>query len=255
MPILNQEIHDRVLSALDAEGSERYTWDQDTKIALKGAIEILITWLNEAFADNKLTPESLRELVNVKVWQTNFYSRVSFDASVVGHPLWSLLAVYPEIETNGNPSSSPSTNKAESKFRPDLTFISSLKSAKRLTLEEWNENSNNAFMPGNTILQGSIKEYAYLDFADYTSSNYVKATDKLEATIRPGVSNQLVALAYLKYPTMPDLISGSIEFPNSLTDLLVELTLNKISFKQGQGGANLYGVTSQNINRLVSLIK
>ena len=255
MPILNQEIHNRVLSALDAEGSERYLWDQDTKPALKGAIEILITWLNEAFAENKLTPESLRELVMVKVWQTNFYSRVSFDESVVGHPLWSLLAVYPEIQTNVKQAASPSTNKAESKFRSDLTYISSLKSAKRLTLEEWNENSNNAFMPGNTILQGSIKEYAYLDFADYTSSKYVKGTDKLEVTVRPDIPNKLIALAYLKYPSMPDQIGGSVEFPKSLTDLLVELVLNKIAYKQGKGGDNLYGVTAQNINRLVSLIK
>lgn len=253
--ILNQEIHNRVLAALDAENSERYLWDQDTKPALKGAIETLVTWFNEAFSENKLTPENLRELVNVKVWQTNFYSRVSYDESVVGHSLWSLFAVYPEIETTAKQAASPSTNKAESKFRPDISFVSSIKDAKRLTLEEWNENANNAFMPGNNILKGAIKEYAYLDFANYTSTKYVKGSDKAEITIRPTLQNKLVALAYLKYPDMPDQIGGSIEFPKSLTDLLVELTLNKITYKQGGGGANLYNATSQNINRLVSLIK
>lgn len=255
MPILNQEVHNRVLSSLDSEGSERYLWAQDTYPNLKGAVEILVTWLNEAFAENKLTPESLRELTRVGVWQTNAYSRVSFDDSVVGDELWTLLAVYPEIETSSKQAASSTTNKAESKFRPDVTFVRSKKDAKRLTFEEWNQNSDNVFMQGNTILQGSIKEYAYLDFADYTSQRYVKPTDKKEITIRPDVPSQLIAMAYLKYPVVSNQIGGSLDFPKSLTDLIVEIVLNKISIKQGAGGQNLFGITDRNINRLVSLIK
>jgi len=254
MPILNQEIHNRCLSFLDAEGSDRYLWEQDTKPALKGAIETVVGLFNAAFAENKLTPENLRELVKIKVWQTNSFSRVSFDEAVVGHPLWSFLAVYPKIKTNQGASVSPSKNKAESKFRPELSFISSDKSAKRLNLEEWNQNVKNSFMPGNIILGGELTEYAYLDLGDFTSSTYVKAGDNLEITIRPNIPNELVAIAYLKYPTMPDLISGSIEFPQTLTDLITEITLNKISMKQGDG-TNLWMTSSANINRLISLIK
>lgn len=254
MPIFLQEIHDRCLAALDAEDSDRYTFDQDTYPSIQGAVETVVTWFNQAFADNKLTPESLRELTKVGVWQTNAFSRVSFDEAVVGVKLWSVLGIFPEIKTNKGVAASPTTNKAESKFRPELSFVESIKSAKRLTFEQWNQNSKNAFMPGNTILQGSLKEYAYLDFADYTSTSYVKPNDKFETTIRPDVSNKLIAIAYLKYPNVPKNIAGSIDFPTSLTDLITEITLNKISYKQGDQ-TNLYGVTAQNINRLISLIK
>lgn len=253
MPILVQEINNRCLAKLDAEGSDRYLFDQDIKPAINSSIEEVVTWFNDAFANNKLTPESLRELVKVKVWQTNKFSRVSFDSASVGHSLWTLLAVYPEIKANRNLAASPAANDAESKFRPDLSFISSVKSAKRLTHEEWNQNTQNAFMPGNNILKGSLSDYAYLDFADYTSNTYSK-TDKLEIQIRPDVPNKLIAMAYLKYPSPITNISDSIEFPTSLTELITEIALNKISVKQGDG-TNLYGVTTQNINRLISLIR
>jgi hypothetical protein len=48
--------------------------------------------------------------------------------------------------------------------------------------------------------------------------------------------------------------SDTVEFPKSITELLVEITLNKIAMKQGDG-TNLYGTSSQNINRLVNLVK
>lgn len=254
MPILVQEINNRCLSKLDAEGSDRYLFNQDIKPAINAAIEEVVTWFNAAFAAKKLTPESLRELTKVRVWQTNSFSRVSFDAHVVGDTLWTIVAVYPEIKTN-RPSMSASapSSSAESKFRPDISFVSSKKSAKRLTHEEWNQNSENAFMPGNTILAGAMSEYGYLDFANYTSTSYVK-TDKAEIQIRPDVSNKLIAIAYLKYPTPVASIGDSIEFPTSLTELITEIALNKISVKQGDQ-TNLFGITSQNINRLISLIR
>lgn len=254
MPISVQEINNRCLAKLDAEGSDRYTFDQDIKHAINGTIEEIVTWFNSAFATKKLTPESLRELVKVRVWQTNKFSRVSFDSHVVGDLLWTIVAIYPEIKTNksSTSASTPSTD-AESKFRPEITFVSSLKSAKRLTHEEWNQNSQNAFMPGNSILKGSLSEYGYLDFANYTSTSYVK-TDKTEIQIRPDVPNKLIAIAYLKYPSPVSSINDTIEFPSSLTELITEIALNKISVKQGDQ-TNLFGITSQNINRLISLIR
>jgi hypothetical protein len=217
-------------------------------------MEILITWFNRAFGDKKLSPEQLRELVKVKVWQASQYSRVAFNAVDVGHDFWTLFGVYPKMKGDRGVSGSATKNKSESKFRPDVSFISSEKSAKRLTLEEWNENSKNAFMPGNTILQGSFAEYSYLDFADYTSTSYnAGGKEKAEITIRPDIPGELVALAYLKYPDQVTAIGNSIEFPESLTELFVEIACNKISWKQGDS-TNLWGVSDKNISRLVSLM-
>ena len=249
-----QEVHNRILSRCDAENSDRYTFEQDTKYAGNSAMEILVTWFNQAFADKKLSPESLRELTNVKVWQANSYSRVAFNSQDVGHFLWTLLAIYPKpvITKKSAPVGFETTNSV-SKFRPDITFIDSVQSAKRLNFEEWNENRDNAFMPGNDILKGKIAEYAYLDAADYSSSTYTSSVDKIEWTIRPAIPNEFVALAYLKYPRPVAAITDYIEFPLSLTELIVEIASSIVALKQPT--QSLYAASEQNVNRLVSLIK
>ena len=252
--ILVSTLNSRILSALDSEDSERYLFDQDIKPAINSAMETLITWLNQAFGENKLTPENLRELVNVKVWQANSYSRVSFNAAVVGHDLWTLLAIYPKPVLNKKLFTPGSTNNSESKYRPDVSFVSSNQAAKRLTLEEWNENQKNAFMPGNDLLQGDISEYGYLDASNYTSSTYPGNGDPVEWTIRPSVANQFVAIAYLKYPNQVATINDSIEFPKSLTELITELALNKISEKQSDG-TNLAGQSVAAYTKLIALLK
>lgn len=246
-------IHNRILSRLDAEGSDRYTFNQDTKYAINGAMELLVTMFNQAFGENKLTPENLRELNKTKVWQASSLSRVAFDEAAVGHGLWSIIAVYPKIETSKKTSIS-SNKESYSRFMPDVTLVRSGKAAKRLTQEEWNENEDNAFMPGNDLLKGTLQEYAYLDFSDYSSTAFPGGADKAEITIRPSIPNQLVAIAYLKYPNQVSSINDNIEFPKSLTELIVELALSKIAEKQNDG-TNLASTSQQNINTLVSLIK
>lgn len=253
--ILASTIHSRLLAKLDAEGSDKYTFDQDTKYAINGAMEILITLFNQAFGENKLTPENLRELNKTKIWQANTFSRIAFNEDVVGHSMWTLIAVYPKpVVTKKTAIPAMGAVPTISKFRPDITLISSGKEAKRLTQEEWNENEDNAFMQGNNILKGTLQEYAYLDFADYTSTAYPGGTDKVEITVRPSVANQFVAMAYLKYPNQVNSMEDSIEFPLSLTELITELALSKIAEKQGDG-TSAAQISQQNINLLVSLIK
>jgi len=254
MPILAQTVHTKILSALDAEDSDRYLFDKDTKNAMNYAIGVLVTWFNSAFGQNKIAPESLREITKVKIWQANSYSRVSFNDSEVGHKMWTLLTVYPTPTINKKSITPSGGTNSASKFRPDVSLVEAGKPAKRLTLEEWGDNEGNAFMPGNNVLKGDMAEYAYLDFADYTSSSYVGNSDPNEITIRPSVANKFIAMGYLKYPSQVSLISDSIEFPESLTDLFVEIALNKISEKQGDN-TNLYSVSAQNINKLTSLMR
>lgn len=254
MPILAQTINDRIFSRLDSEGSQRYLFDQDIKPAINGAIETIVTALNDSFAEKKLTPENLRELVLVKVWQTNSYSRFSYSETDTGHPLWSILAIYPKPVTNKGSGASPMPDKSASKFRPDLSFIRGDNDAKRLTLEEWNINAKNVFMPGNTLLKGELLEYAYLDPANYTSTSYLGNPGKIEITIRPEIPNSLVAMAYLKYPKNVSAITDSIEFPQSLTDVIVDICLNNISVKENDG-TNLWQTSTTNMTRLINLLK
>lgn len=256
MPILASNLVQRIASILDAESSERYLFDQDYKPAINSAKDILVSLFNEAFAMKKISPESLREITYVKVWQANQYSRVSFDAADVGHPLWTILAVYPKPKCNRGGGASPQTDKAKSVLQKNLSFVSSVNTAKRLNFEEWNENIQNAFMPGNTLLNtaGGLEEYAYLDFGNYTSTSYTGATGTYEITIRPDIPGELVALAYLKYPKDITLDTDYLEFPESLTELLKTISLAKISEKQNDG-TNLYGTQKEWLTNLISLTK
>jgi hypothetical protein len=239
---------------IDAEGSERYLFDQDYKPAINATLETIIAMLNTAFAEKKLAPEALREITKIQVWQTNSYSRISYDPAETGFPLWTILAVYPKIVVNKGVSATSQTDKAKSVFRKELSYISSNYSAKRLTFEEWNENRQNIFMPGATNLAGGLSEFAYLDFGDYTSTSYSGAGGIREIEVRPAVPNELVAIAYLKYPTQVNLITDQIEFPESLTQTITEIALSYIAQKQNDG-TSLYGTSASSINVLVGLLR
>lgn len=255
MPILVSKIVELLQSSLDAEGSDRYLFDQDYKPAINSAIDATVDTFNAAFAANKLSPEQLRELTKVMVWQASSYSRVAYNEADTGHPLWTVVAVYPKPTCNKIASSGMSATKSTSKFRGDISFIKSDNSAKRLTLEEWNETRLNAFMPGNDLLKNnSLIEYSYLDFADYTSTSYTGNSNLPEIQIRPEIPNQLVAIAYLKTPNRVSVIGDSVEFPPSLTRFIVDVALNYISYKQGDN-TTLYMVTAQSIQKLTSLMQ
>jgi hypothetical protein len=255
MPIPVQRIVDQMKSSLDSEGSDRYLFDQDFKPAINFAIDLSVAVFNEAFAENKLSPEQLRELTKVKVWQASGYSRIAYNEVDTGHPLWTIVAVFPNITVNKSAISGASgDNKSVSKFRGDVSFIKSGKDAKRLTFEQWNENDDNAFMPGNVVLTGGLQEYAYLDFADYSSTSYTGNNNLPEITIRPDVSGKLVAIAYLKTPTKVSVIGDSVEFPASMFNLIVDMALNFVSVKEGDG-ASLLQVSDAMVNKLVSLMK
>lgn len=244
-----------MLAKLDAENSDRYTFEQDTKFAITSALEIIISIFNQAFGSNKLSPECLREITFVKVWQLNDYSRFTYNKSDTGHSLWTVVGIYPKPKTNRGVSSSPTGDKSKSKFRADLSYISSDKFCKRLSMEEWNTNQKNAFMPGNNILKGELTEYAYLDFANYTSSSYVGNNDKTEIQIRPDIPNELVALAYLKYPEPITALTDTIELPENLSTMITDVALHNIAYKQGDAGTSIYTITERSISQLVGLMK
>lgn len=245
-----------MLSALDAVDSDRYLFDPYLKDAINGAVEDVVTLLDYAFGENKLAPEKLVDLTKVKIFKTNSYSRFAFKTSEVGHEYWTVLAIYPDpvVNKKSNPQN-PSTPTSVSSYCPDISFISGGKAAKRLTLEQWTDNEDNAFMPGNMMLKGASKEYAYLDAADFSSSTYTGNSGTPEWSIRPDVPCKYIALAYLKRPDTVTAITDNLEFPKSMTDLIVDLALQKITYKQGQGGAPLYAVTTQNVNRLIAAIR
>jgi hypothetical protein len=136
-------------------------------------------------------------------------------------------------------------------YRNDLSYLSG-SDAKRLTHEQWNEGEENVFMPGNNLLAGSMTTYAYLDFANYSSSTY-QNTNGFELEIRPAVPAQYVAIAYLTKPNEVTTINDNVPFPQSMMNLIVDRSLNFIARKQGDN-STLYSVTEKDVARLVGLM-
>jgi len=251
MAIQVQEIVDRCNMMLDAENSDRYLYEQDYRPAINSAIQYVVSAFNSAFEQNKLSPESLKELVRTRVWQASTYSRVAFDATIVGDNLWSVLAVYPKCTTI---PTSPTIAAAadESVYRSDVSFRDSNYSCHRMTSEGWTQRNLNPFVPGSSLITcDDLVTYAYLDPCDYTGG-YTLTNNEFEFEISPSVAGELVAIRYLKLPVETTAIGDTIEFPQSLTNMIVDKTLYYISVKQGE--IPLYTATERELNNLINLM-
>lgn len=247
-----QSIVERIESILDAEGSDRYTFEQDYKPAINSSVEWLQAVFNRAFADKKLTEESLRDLVRTCVYQTNAYSRVRLEDPNLGFSIWSILKVNPKPEVYPSGATvSPLAQDYLSIYRSDVSYIKSQYSAKRLTTEQWEEASTNIFEAGNTTFLNKFQKFAYLNPQNYSSSSYQPGGSEIE--IRPEVPKEFVAVTLLKYPTPITLITDNVEFPETLLNLVVQKALNFISMKQGDQ-TNLYVVSARDVQTLVQLM-
>lgn len=246
------QITPRIISALDAEGSGRYSFNRDYAPAINYAVEFLVAVFNVAFAQKKLSAESLRELVYQRIWQTSKFSRISFNPTDTGGEIWSILRVSPEPLLDPSISPLPNLTPQNSLFVPNVKFIRSEHSASRLTSEEWTDGEKNIFMPGNAVITNGFKSYAYQDFIINKPGN-IPANIIPEIEIRPYLDNQLVGVQYLLYPTPIVAETDIIMFPKSLTNMVVDKALNFISRKQGDG-TNLYAVTEKEIATLVNIM-
>ena len=256
MAIAVQTIVDRCNSALDAEGSDRYSWDRDFIHAVRYANEWLVSLFNSVFSAKKLSEEVLKDLIRARVFQASTHSRIAFDSTIIGDSLWSLLAIYPKITTIPTSPTIP-TATDESVYRTDVSIgQTGGKSAKRLTWEEWAEKDRSFFISGNinNSTNTEFVEYAYINFSDYSGGGgYSLVNNNFEVEIAPSVSGELVGMVYLKYPTAPTLITDNIEFPESLTAFVVDVVLNFITYKQGDA-TNLYGLTERSKSELINLL-
>ena len=258
MAILTQTIIDRMAAALDAENSERYLFDNDYKPAINHAIEWIIQLYNAVFASKKVSEESLRELVKVGVFVASKYNRITYD--VPNEKLWSVIAVFPYINAvDQSKVYLPGDGLGYSPtkcYQKQIAFTGSDFIAKRLTLEEFNLNKKNPMEAGSTLVASQeLKQYAFVNFAEYShlNSTYpVYGTDRFEIEISPSVTDELVAVSYLKKPGTINTVNDIIEFPDTVTNMIVEEALRMISFKQGDQ-TTLSGDTAKGISELIKI--
>lgn len=252
--IVASELIEKIVAALDAEGSQRYSFDRDYKPAINYAIDYYVSVFNYAFGEKKLSEENLRELTRTRVWQTSKYSRIQLNPADIGDEVWSVLVVAPEpvLDPQIDPLTNP--NPQDSIFIPTDTtiFVRSPYAAARQTFEEWNESSDNIFMPGNEALQNKFKTYAYKNFT-HTKEGELANEIVAEIEIRPYLDNQLVGVTYLVYPAQIAADDDDIMYPKSMKNLLTVKALQFISWKQGDG-TNLFQVSQKDVQDLVNLM-
>tara|TARA_R110002020_G_scaffold220785_1_gene428733 strand:+ start:13473 stop:14576 length:1104 start_codon:yes stop_codon:yes gene_type:complete len=163
-------------------------------------------------------------------------------------------SIYTGSYTTSLPKTISTSTPETSLYRKDLAHLSSEKSAKRLTIEEWAKNTGNPFAPGNNVLSANCDtlEYAYLNYSGYSAPD-VPYSAPTEIEIRPSVANDVVTIFYSKKPSKIVQATDNIEYPAFFANWIYDKTLQYISFKQGDG-TTIHTVTSADINTLLQSI-
>lgn len=250
--ILASDIVSYLKADLDAEGSDRYTFEQDYKHAINRAILWATSVFESIFNTNKQVAEQLIDLKVTRVFKTNYFSRIGFSEDDLGHEVWNIISVLPECVTFPVISSAVAVNEVNSVFVTNASLVSAPYVASRLTEEEYEQGARNEFIDGNNTLasNSSLKSYGWIEAHDYASEGY-DPTIKKQIEIRPTLRG-LVGVRYLKKPTLIEAEGESIEFPASLKTLLSDKSLNFISRKQGDGTI-AFSVSESDIKNMLSL--
>lgn len=314
MPISIQSVCERAASFLDANSitqfgaanGDFYIFDNDYKPAINYAIDRIVEIITGRLGSNKFSEEALRELTQVWCFQTSSYSRVAIPNTV-----WSIVSVMHEPITV---PASPTINVVAadvSQYRPDVYYVSSLNTAKRLSSEKYSDGRNSVFSPAFVGETRNLGQAAYKQMTGYNSSveipydNLIGAfvlgenltdttsgataviladtgtvltvnfiigafadndallgasgatadvntplgypiTVPMEIEISPAKNKKIVGLEIVKYPTKATVQGGYLDFPATLTDIIVNLTLLGMARKQGDG-TTLFSVSMNDV--------
>lgn len=253
MPIVSQEVADQIRFRLDAEGSEHYRDDLDIIPSINASIKWMVGIINVALGEKKVSEESLSDISIARVMQTSKDSRIAIES--IPDDVWTILAIYPLPTTDVTGEATPAQPDVKTSIhREDLYHVASEKDAKRLTVEEWQINKNNPFAAGNVItdpLCTEIIDYGYLNPIKYFPDNGASSVKDIE--IRPYIDKGLVTVVYAKTPAIIPDLTGTIELPNSVFEVLVLRSLAYIAFKQGDG-TSLNDLSTQGIQSLIQTI-
>lgn len=238
-------IINRIKSALDAEGFDHYKFNEDFKPAINYAQDWITQLYSRVLGDKKFSEEMLRELTYIRVWKTSIFGRIIFNTSDIGGELWSVLGVFPEAEVTGN-ENPPFIPLDGLSYITDYLYLSANYSAERKPLEFVNENRKNPFSKGNEIITGDLRTYAYTTMVD------INTLFKELSVIPSTGKRQIVAVSYLLQPKEITLITDNVNYPISVLPLLVDKSIEWISWKQGDS-TNLKSVSDADVQKLIQL--
>lgn len=238
-------------NGLDAEDTNFYDDERNFIPAINSAIKWIMSVGEAAIGQKRLREEAFGELTKAHVYQTSKYSRIQLINC------WGVLAVYAlptTIKLSDGTAGAISANGSSdftSVDRTDLMHISSLFPCKRMTIEEWADNSGNPFSPSNTVnTSGDYVDYGYLSPFDYgyevqneVMNNYIE--------VRPVLNERLCTVFQIE--VHPDIIAieDVVLFPNKILNLLVQKITKYVATSESDA-VDIYTATSQDIIELVT---
>lgn len=266
MPVLASKIKTILAAALDAEGSDRYKDAQDYIPAINYAIGELVDLVNKKKGSVKFTAEAQRELRKAQVYLSSKYSRIAIPDSI-----WTVDSVIIGITTIPTPINLESdiltAPAVFSWLFEDLAFDQTTGiAATRKTDDQWNSGRWNPLEAGYVRPAGSLTDiisYAYTELMDYSSADddvYPTSAEDMstpptlsyrEIEIRPYVLKQFVGIKVVKNFTPVASISDPVQVPTSMTNLMAQLALGFISFKQGDN-TTINLLSGKSVNEFIS---
>lgn len=255
MPITYAELDAPLSIKLDDQFSDRYR--PDVRVAaFNVAIRKAAAAVGWALANRKGPEEALRELTYVRIFQTDSEGGIRLDDPALGHSVWNVLAVYarPLVVRPTTPLINPVAADV-SQYRADLAFSGTGDPVERITLEEVPMRRGNMFLPGNEVLANNPKRvsFAYYIIGDASGGSFSPGAANLRVIPKTATAKQLIALSYLAQPTEFTGPSGSVEFPQSFKQTLVEWAAQEISIAQGDG-TTLYTTSEKDAAQLFGFI-
>lgn len=251
--ILVSDIVAAMRARLDDEGSQRYLFDQDYRPAINSAIDWMVTVYNYAFANTKLSEETLNDLLYTRIFQTSAYGEVVFNPTQLGHDVWTIAAVYAEPRTS--PSTQPvvTTQDATSAYIPTRAFLGSKYRVRRKTIEQIAQVEASNFDAGCEALAGTDwREYAYAYIGRRSATGFL--TGGAGIVIRPEslVNKKYVGVSYIKVPSKVQTDADIVEFPASVLDIFVAKAADYIAIKQGDQ-TTLHSLSMADAAQLVAM--
>jgi hypothetical protein len=242
MSILASDVFAQIRAQLDDDFSDRYKEASDLVPAVNAAVRYLVQVLNVAFEQKKLAPEALRELIRVDIVPVTGSGNVrKANITAAALSIWTILGVEPSPVVHEDTSTT---------VAPEDYWEVRNKLADRLTLEEWQEQSEDPFSAGS--LQSIPSVFARAAYVG--PGRYFDAVNDY-IMIRPGslFIQEFAGIWYLQNPTVITAGTDSVEFPQSVFNMLVDKSLNYISRQHGPED-KLGAVTEKEVIQVISLI-
>lgn len=253
--ILASDIFTSIESLLDDNNSGRYSRVDDLCPAVNMAVRYLVQIFMTLFEQKKFAPESLRELVRVSILPVTGTGNIKkANLTLANLNILTIFGVEPDpgLVDNFTTFAPDATIEFNSYMYADPDLIETRhKFADRLTLEEWQDASEDPFSSGTLMsIPADFARAAYIGPGRYfnNSEDFIM--------IRPSslFTNDYIALWYLINPTSIVAETDYVALPDSLYNLIVEKALNFLSLQQDPS-SKLGPITKQEIEQVISLME